>query len=521
MPSSDRRNALFALLVALPAWTLLAWRFDFLIDDAFISFRYARHLAEGIGLRFNPGESPPVEGFTNLLWVLYLALLERLGLDPAVGSRAASLACAVALLAWLSAFLARGEERPPLVTVLAVLFLATLPPFAVWSTGGLETMPFALAVFAFWERLAGDPAKPRPLQAGAWALAAILLRADGFAWVTIVLVAVLAVAPRPRPSAIGTAAAIATAGLALLCAWRWSYFGSLEPNTARAKVDLGLTALERGVAYAASLPLAFPSVALVLAAGLWIALRAPAPRIARQALLILLGGAAYMALVGGDWMAMFRLLVPALPFLAILFAEVAAALHRRHGGRALAAGLAAACLALSLPAAFDLHVVPRPVRELAHFRWTESEMISEHEMWQRDKERCAEWALTGRALALHTRPGESIVLGAIGAIGYHTDLVIHDVHGLTNREPLPEETPERRQSAGHDRVLPIAAFDKYRPTYRFARLAPAEDPERGLPQTLRGAGSSKSGLERLEFALHPHDGFPPGKVLQLFRNVWQ
>ena len=39
------------------------------IDDSFISFRYARHLFEGHGLVFNPGD--PVEGYTNFLWCIF------------------------------------------------------------------------------------------------------------------------------------------------------------------------------------------------------------------------------------------------------------------------------------------------------------------------------------------------------------------------------------------------------------------------------------------------------------------
>ncbi len=37
-----------------------------IFDDAFISYRYARNLADGFGLVWNLGEAP-VEGFTNLL----------------------------------------------------------------------------------------------------------------------------------------------------------------------------------------------------------------------------------------------------------------------------------------------------------------------------------------------------------------------------------------------------------------------------------------------------------------------
>ena len=58
-----------------------AWAF--LCDDAFISFRYARHLAEHGTLAYNlaaPREL--VEGYTNFLWVLLLALGDRLGAAP-------------------------------------------------------------------------------------------------------------------------------------------------------------------------------------------------------------------------------------------------------------------------------------------------------------------------------------------------------------------------------------------------------------------------------------------------------
>ena len=40
------------------------------IDDAYISFRYAQNLLDGHGLVFNPGD--PVEGYSNLLWVLHV-----------------------------------------------------------------------------------------------------------------------------------------------------------------------------------------------------------------------------------------------------------------------------------------------------------------------------------------------------------------------------------------------------------------------------------------------------------------
>jgi hypothetical protein len=67
-----------------------ALHYGFVTDDAYISFVYARNLAEHGELAFNPG-LPPVEGYTNFLWTVLLALVHRVGLPSrARRSRSAS-----------------------------------------------------------------------------------------------------------------------------------------------------------------------------------------------------------------------------------------------------------------------------------------------------------------------------------------------------------------------------------------------------------------------------------------------
>ena len=63
------------------AYLLLARHFWFVSDDAFITFRYARNWVGGHGLRYNLGEHPPVEGFSNFLWVVVSAVFEFLEWD--------------------------------------------------------------------------------------------------------------------------------------------------------------------------------------------------------------------------------------------------------------------------------------------------------------------------------------------------------------------------------------------------------------------------------------------------------
>ena len=69
---------IFLVLIAL-LWAHASFYLPFISDDALISMRYSQRLIEGRGLTWTDG-SQPVEGYSNLLWVLLTALLGWLGL---------------------------------------------------------------------------------------------------------------------------------------------------------------------------------------------------------------------------------------------------------------------------------------------------------------------------------------------------------------------------------------------------------------------------------------------------------
>ncbi|MFQ5749274.1 MAG: hypothetical protein ACE5H3_07450, partial [Planctomycetota bacterium] len=270
-----------ALWVLIPFGLLVA-RFHFVCDDAFISFRYARNLASGFGLRYNPGVDPPVEGFSNFLWVIVLSVVEGLGGDPVLWSQILSIACALGLLALLHRHLRRRMELSPEQAALVLLFLATLPPFVVWSTGGLATLPFALALFAIYHVLLGERSEDggrggrvSGLCAGLLALTCALLRADGLLWAAAVLgigwLTALLQKRRPLLRATFLAAGILLGGFALFELGRLAWFGDPFPNTARIKIGFGPEALTRGFHYVAGLLLVFPALILIPAAGLFLA----------------------------------------------------------------------------------------------------------------------------------------------------------------------------------------------------------------------------------------------------------
>ena len=75
-----KRNYNFILLGTLALLMFAAFYRRLLVDDAFISFRYARNLVDGLGLTWNAGEY--LEGYSNFLWVLIVAAGMKLGFEP-------------------------------------------------------------------------------------------------------------------------------------------------------------------------------------------------------------------------------------------------------------------------------------------------------------------------------------------------------------------------------------------------------------------------------------------------------
>ena len=69
--------AIGAVFVARTSLVTTDGRTFTLFDDAMVSMRFARNLAEGHGLVYNAGQHP-VEGYTNFLWTLWMAALHLL-----------------------------------------------------------------------------------------------------------------------------------------------------------------------------------------------------------------------------------------------------------------------------------------------------------------------------------------------------------------------------------------------------------------------------------------------------------
>ncbi len=129
------------------------------IDDAFITFRYARHWVEGAGLVYNPGEA--VLGTTTPLYSFLLASLARF-----FGSGAANFPA----LAWVVNALADAATCLLLIALgrrlgmagagaAAALVWALAPMAVTFSIGGMETSVFiALMTATFYLHSLDRPA---------------------------------------------------------------------------------------------------------------------------------------------------------------------------------------------------------------------------------------------------------------------------------------------------------------------------------------------------------------------------
>jgi arabinofuranosyltransferase len=486
----ERRALALALGLALVPFLYLTWRFWFVCDDAYISFRYARHLASGLGLCFNVGVEPPVEGYSELLWVLLAAALEALGGAPPVVMPLLSAGAGAALVVLVVRYLARRIATEPAALAGAALVLGCLPPLAVWSTGGLATLPFLLCVWLVFGCLLSD----RAAHAGAGAALAgtlvVLLRADGFLWTTLLAGFALALAVRRRDPCLRKAALLGLlVPLAVFGAhtlFRLEYHGDWLPNTARAKGALSAFVLARGARYVGHFFLTFPGVALALLAPLALGRRClERPTVA--AYVVVGATLAYALRVGGDFMCFGRFLLPALPFAVLVFAKFLQALAE-DGRRALALAAAGLVAALNVAPAFGVHAVPQSVRETCFFRFNATDPTTgaiywrdELEQWRDMQARAADWAVVGRALARNTEPGDSLVFGPMGAIGYYSELFLYDIFGLVTREVTREVPASARRSPGHDKNVAPEYFLPERPTYMWLEVLGADDPR--LTQT--------------------------------------
>jgi hypothetical protein len=254
------------LLAALVACRLLATHSFPIYDDAFITYRYSRNLAEGMGLVYNPGVAwEPVLGTTTPGYSVLLAGLHWAGLGMTVASRGVNLLCDV-----LSALLlVRLFDRRALMSTLAVLVFAGLPAIARIGVGGME----ASVLLALTLGAVTADRHERPTLAGLLAALTCTIRPEAVLLV-MVLFALRIRSPRYLVHYMWPVVLIGVAYAGTL----WSIYGSPIPQSVQTKAggnsfpfhpERMKDVLAQAFGPSTSTRLLFPLVALGFVRALW------------------------------------------------------------------------------------------------------------------------------------------------------------------------------------------------------------------------------------------------------------
>lgn len=419
-------------------------------DDSFISFRYARNLARGEGLVYNPGER--VEGYTNFLWTVLMGVAIALNVDVILAANLMSTIAGLVTL-WIVYSFGVMEFKKPILAAATALMLAVTTSFARYAVAGSEMLLFTMLV------ILGLYYYARAINSGSAFVSsglvfgfAGLVRPEGvfvFGIVTLhYLITLLSELLSTKEKAVKLIVWLASFGIIYIpyFIWRYNYYGYLFPNTFYVKVGEPSTALiARGLSYILyAVPLFNPQAVLLIASGFfWYGSKRT------KTLLFTFIGLyiGYLVIVGGDFLAGFgpRFVIPLLPAIYLLGVGGVYGLTKRfnqYGRRLLGVTLFALLFLI-----FTIWSIPErtsfvALEETQHRGWVE----------------LAKW------MSNQVAPGQVLAIDAAGIIPYYTDLYTIDMLGLNDLYIAHLDIVTGENAAGHEKFDPEYVLSQC-PTY--------------------------------------------------------
>jgi arabinofuranosyltransferase len=413
---------------------LLLWQYT--IDDAFITYRYSANLAAGLGPVFNAGQ--PVEGYTNPLWMLLLALPAWLGLPLTSVSKLLAIACGIATATIIVYFLLKHKYANSTIVLLIGGLTLAHPVLLISQAEGLETSLFTLLLMlSAW--LLFPPAtttKNRLGLAGITLTLLMLTRPDGILAYASVLVALRF---SPLRATDWWRSIIVLPGL-ILCAhllWRWQYYGYLLPNTFYLKQGGDWISFSAGLAEIGSFMLCTAGIAL------WVPLLCLFRRM-RDPLtiflcLFILFRFLFVLYTGGEWMGLHRFLAPSIPCALLLLGKLAFVSIQDSTRMKIFGHAVIGAVLLSVTLFFGVQAIPKRVLD--------------GERHQQSTVRVAQF------LKQNSKPTDLIAVLDAGAIPYYSNLPTLDLLGL-NDAHLAHNATKSKNIHKHFRVTLEAERDR-------------------------------------------------------------
>jgi len=278
-----------------------------LFDDAMISMDYGRTLAKTGELVWFPG-APRVQGFTNPLWTLWMALVHLVGFDGSSAALIISLTGIVLILAssWIIFDLVRTHSagNNHVIAVLAAGSLPFLYPLTYWTLRGMEVGALTFFCLLVLRATINHIRDGRVRIHYSMILPIVLGIATRFDFAIFCVVAVTAILmwgpAYVKVRLVAQYGVIVVGTAALVCLAQKLYWGSWLPNTYHLKMD-GVSPIDRifrGLASSAKTTVLFAIIAVALVCHL-------RSKEIRQRLIVIastmfMAMAAYAVYIGGD-----------------------------------------------------------------------------------------------------------------------------------------------------------------------------------------------------------------------------
>lgn len=278
-----------------------------LFDDAMISMDYGRTLAKTGELVWFPG-APRVQGFTNPLWTLWMALVHLVGFDGSSAALIISLTGIVLILAssWIifDLVLTHSAGNNHVIAVLAAGSLPFLYPLTYWTLRGMEVGALTFFCLLVLRATINHIRDGRVRIHYSMILPIVLGIATRFDFAIFCVVAVAAILmwgpAYVKVRLVAQYGAIVVGTAALVCLAQKLYWGSWLPNTYHLKMD-GVSPIDRisrGLASSAKTTVLFAIIAVALVCHF-------RSKEIRQRLIVIastmfMAMAAYAVYIGGD-----------------------------------------------------------------------------------------------------------------------------------------------------------------------------------------------------------------------------
>ncbi len=226
---------------------------NWIVDDAGISFVYARNLADHFALVSQPGRVP-VEGYSNFLWVVIMAGFFKTGIfHPYIVPKIIGMLMVLLTLIVLDRGLFRFVKLPTAPRALILFLLVINSPFVMWSVGGLENPLYVLLTVLLWYEISEWMTHPREInwkdaaKFGILCSAIALTRPDGLLYAGIFPAILLFTGLlRTKPGYFLVYIGCLGVLLGTYQVFRWQYFHDMLPDPFYAKGGIDFAALWSG-----------------------------------------------------------------------------------------------------------------------------------------------------------------------------------------------------------------------------------------------------------------------------------